>query len=139
MDPVAGRDNNTGAGPTAAFKTFGKAWAAVPAGVALTQPTRIRIMNGTVPASGVPQLWEKRWAVEGVLLIQGHDCHGAGVPLSGWPCLGWLQQTGAWHHHICARAGHGMATMSACRAVPMHSLIAYIGCLAAKPEMSHGL
>lgn len=96
VDPVAGRDDNAGTGPTAAFKTFAKAWAAVPAGVALTQPTRIRIMNGTVPASGVPQLWEKRWAVEArsieSILRGGGGITRAMVLASccgwpGWPCI----------------------------------------------------
>jgi hypothetical protein len=65
VDPVAGLDSNTGASAAAALKTFAKAWAAVPRGVALAQPMRIRLMNGTVPDAGVPELWESRCVAAG--------------------------------------------------------------------------
>ena len=60
LDPAKGADSNTGASANSAFKSFTKAWAAVPKGVRLSQPHRIRILNGTVPGTGIPEDWVGR-------------------------------------------------------------------------------
>ena len=61
VDPVNGRDSNSGASRATALQTITEAWTRVPANVPLTESVRIELTAGTYPRDSMPNYWESRY------------------------------------------------------------------------------
>ncbi len=85
VDPVSGNDGNTGASRSNAVRTIDEAWSRIPAGVALQNGYRIRLVAGSYSANGLPNYMEQRYGTSGnSIVIEAADDQGSAVITGNW-------------------------------------------------------
>lgn len=84
VDPVKGKDSNSGNSRSAAFKSLIKAWQMVPANRSLLNPITINLVRGTYSASLIPVYMEKRHGSSAArITIKSVDGRDQAVLLAG--------------------------------------------------------
>lgn len=80
VDPVNGRDSNSGSSRGQAVRTLAEAWNRIPAGRNLTSAYRLRLVAGSYPAIGMPNYMEQRYGTgANPITIEAADGPGTAV------------------------------------------------------------
>lgn len=69
VDPMNGRDSNSGRSANEAYKTLTQAWNSIPLAAPLSTGFRINILPGTLPESALPNYLESRHGTYGAPII----------------------------------------------------------------------
>jgi len=85
VNPNSGSDSNTGASRSNAVRTIEEAWSRIPAGTALQNGYRIRLVTGNYPANGLPNYMEQRYGTsDNMITIEAADEPGSVVITGNW-------------------------------------------------------